>query len=393
MARKHRHLTLDDRMEIQLGLKAGLKLIEIANKINKDPRTISAEIKRNLMKKINDRYLFSGNKKTYCQFYLKFPYVCDNCKIKSKCLSDFYYYSAKEAQRLYETRLINARIGANLTEKDLAYINVSLEEGLSKGQSIEHIAQYKDFPVSVRTLYRYIENNNIDIKTHQLRIKPRLKRRKSKTKAKPSNGSKTKGRTFVDFLKYISDKPGTFTVQLDTVIGRKSDKKVLMTLIVIELHFFYAVLLNRHAANEVRKAFDGIETAIGLKTFRKLFPYILTDRGHEFIHHQLIEKSIDGYHRTKVYYCDPLASYQKGAIESYHRLLRYILPKGKTLDHLTPAKVNLINSHLNSYKLKSNQYKTAYDLVSIYFGNDVLDKLKVRKIDPDSVNLTPFLVK
>lgn len=181
MTRKYKHLTLDDRMEIQLGLKANLKLIEIAHKIKKDPRTISLEIKRNLMKKTNDKYLFIGHKKTNCQFHLKFPYVCDNCKFKKTCLSDFYYYSAKEAQKLYELRLINTRIGANLTNKDLVYINDSLKEGLSKGQSIEHIAQYKNFPVSVRTLYRYIENNNIDIKTHQLRVKPRLKIRKPKS--------------------------------------------------------------------------------------------------------------------------------------------------------------------------------------------------------------------
>jgi IS30 family transposase len=46
MAKKWKHLTLDQRMEIQYGLKGRLKLVEIAGIIDKEPRTVSFKIKR-----------------------------------------------------------------------------------------------------------------------------------------------------------------------------------------------------------------------------------------------------------------------------------------------------------------------------------------------------------
>ena len=136
-----------------------------------------------------------------------------------------------------------------------------------------------------------------------------------------------------------------------------------------------------------------IEDMIGLDGFKRLFPVLLTDRGVEFRTPEDIEKNILGETRTHVFYCDPLASYQKGAIESIHRLLRYVFPKGKTLDHLTQAKLSKVISHINSYKLRSNQFRTAYELTKKVFGNEVLDQLKIEAIDPDSIHLTPDLVK
>ena len=197
----------------------------------------------------------------------------------------------------------------------------------------------------------------------------------------------------MDYLAHISKHPGTYTTQLDTVYGKRGDTKVMMTLVIIELHFFYAVIIDRATAESITDAFEYIYGLLGHEDFKRLFGLILTDRGLEFSRPDLIEFSSLGEVRSKVFFCDPLASYQKGAIESIHRLLRFVFPKGRSLDFVTQDKVEHFISAINSYKIRSNQYQTAYELMTTIFGKTILDKLNVRAIDPDAIHLTPLLVK
>ena len=69
----------------------------------------------------------------------------------------------------------------------------------------------------------------------------------------------------------------------------------------------------------------------GLKTFRKLFPVILTDNGSEFKYTLELEHTIDSAKRTRIFYCDPQASWQKAHIEKNHEYIRYVILKGKSL--------------------------------------------------------------
>ena len=59
------------------------------------------------------------------------------------------------------------------------------------------------------------------------------------------------------------------------------------------------------------------------------------DNGSEFKHTRDLETTEDGKKRTKVFYCDPQASWQKPQIEKNHEFIRYVLPKGKTLNPYT----------------------------------------------------------
>jgi len=43
---KHKHLTLSDRIEIELGITQGFSFRKIASIIEKDPSTVSKEIKK-----------------------------------------------------------------------------------------------------------------------------------------------------------------------------------------------------------------------------------------------------------------------------------------------------------------------------------------------------------
>lgn len=78
-----------------------------------------------------------------------------------------------------------------------------------------------------------------------------------------------------------------------------------------------------------------------------------------------------------------------------HKLSMSIMffPKGKSLDTITQVKLDKAISHINSYRIRSNQFKTAYELTCMKFGVDVLNKLKIEAIYPDSIHLTPHLVR
>jgi len=66
----------------------------------------------------------------------------------------------------------------------------------------------------------------------------------------------------------------------------------------------------------------------------------------------------------KMFDCYPLASYQKGAIESIHRILRYVLQKGTSMDFLTQEKREIVIPSNNSDRRRSNQFMTSYALMN-----------------------------
>ena len=102
---------------------------------------------------------------------------------------------------------------------------------------------------------------------------------------------------------------------------------------------------------------------------------------------------MDGYERTKIYYCDPMRSGQKGGIENVHTKLREILPKGTCFEYLPQWDLNLIVNHINSVPRLSLSGRTPYQTAYENFGMEVLLALQLKPIAPDKVNLTPELIK
>ena len=124
---------------------------------------------------------------------------------------------------------------------------------------------------------------------------------------------------------------------------------------------------------------------------------LLTDRGPEFSAANDMEMAGD-LRRTRVFYCDPMQSGQKGSLENNHIELRYILPKEHDLKQLGLVDQNALNmvlSHINSLPLERFGGKSPFDVVEFMFP-DLYEKLLafgLRKIPVDEINLTPSLLK
>ena len=128
--------------------------------------------------------------------------------------------------------------------------------------------------------------------------------------------------------------------------------------------------------------------------YSKLFSLLLTDRGTEFSKPELFEVNTEtGEIRSNIFYCDPQTPSQKAHVENNHNFVREILPNGMSWTKLTQKKVDLMFSHINSVPRKSLGGKTPYEAFSFFYGDNILKKLNIQKIEKDMVTLKPYLLK
>ena len=426
-------ITLSDRVAIEAGLYARLSLTEIAKKIQKSPRHVSAELKKNSTKirglhpNGNDCRNATGCKRgglcgdslcqrkcvncqtvdcrTVCRAYdnapclqlQRPPYVCNVCHNRRKCKMDRAYYMAQQADAMAKRRYSEARSKPHVQGDELAALDRLVSPLIKKGQPLTHIfsTHKEEIPVSQRTLYNYIGDSRLSIGNLDLRRKVgyRPRRKKKEPSEAFMNQDFRKTRSYADFLAYMEAHPGTPYVEMDTVKGVREKGKRMLTLLFTGQNFMLTLLMPDGTAESVVEQLDWLTSALGLDAFRALFPVILTDNGSEFKHTREMEYTEDGKHRTRIFYCDPQASWQKPHIEKNHEYIRYVLPKGKSFSPYDSEDMVLLMSHINSTRREKLAYRSPFDLFKSPEQQKLVSVLGLREIPPDEINLTPRLLK
>ena len=375
---KHKHLTLSDRNDIQLGLERGETFKAIGQLILKDPTTVSKEVKRNRQVRESTCHNLP------CPLLDKAPFICNGCpKRRQNCGYKKIFYLAKQAQKQYEQTLVEAREGTPLNSKTFWDMDKVISDGIKKGQHIYHILKTHNLDVSSSTVYRHIRKGYLSIAPIDLARAVKFKeRRKSKLPSIPKEAKK--GRSYEDFLNYLALKQLNSWLEMDTVIGRMGGK-VLLTFNLSFCNFIFARLLDNKTTLEVTKHLYDIKNTLHQadKDFCQLFPVILTDNGGEFARVDDIEMDVRG--ESKLFFCDPNRSDQKGRIEKNHTLIRDILPKGTSFDNLTQEDINLVCSHVNSVKRAALNGKSAYELFAFTYGEEIPKLLGISKIPAEDV--------
>ena len=265
-----------------------------------------------------------------------------------------------------------------------------------QGQPLSHICNTHsdEIKVSERSIYNYIDAGELTISNLDLRRKVKYrKRRKKQTEIKCNKFNYRQGRTYEDFQKYIEEHPNTSVVEMDTVRGLRTKEQVLLTIMFNNNSVMLMILIEEETMDQVIEVFDKLTKVLGVKRFRKLFPVILTDNGRCFKNALALEYTKSGSPRTKIFYCDPQRSDQKGGCEVTHEMIRRVLPKKTSFDNLTQDDINLMMSHINSYNRKKLNNQSAHQLFSFINGGDILDKLGIKSIPANEINLTPLLLK
>jgi len=200
------------------------------------------------------------------------------------------------------------------------------------------------------------------------------------------------GRTYQDFLRFMSDNPGLPIVEMDSVEGKRGGK-VLLTLHFTVPQLMLAFIRDANTSQSVLDIFNQLYQKLTPDIFCELFKVLLGDNGSEFSNPSAIETDLHGNRRTHVFYCDPQASYQKGALENNHTFIRRIIPKGTSLDGLTQQDITLMMNHINSYARQNLGDKTPYEVFASLYGEEILRRMNVEPIQPDKVTLHPSLLK
>ena len=430
-----KHLTLSQRVEIEKGLVENKSFAEIGRIIEKDPSTVSKEVRRHAQvkerpdsgytnppcihrKECKLQCLCDEQCGTFCKIckkpglrcidicpnyetaecskLKKPPYVCNGCGKKNHCLMPRKFYSSKYANDCYRTMLVSCREGINQTPESIQRMNDLLTPLLKeKHQSIAHVyaTHAEEIGCSRRTLYTYIDMGVFDVRNIDLRRSVRYKKRKESTSTSSKDKSYRKGHNYEDFQKYIQRHPHVPVVEMDCVEGKSGDNKVLLTFVWRNCNLMLIFLLDHQDQECVSEVFVWLETVLGQESFRKLFPIILTDGGSEFADREDLEHFCDGTPSTTIYYCDPYSFWQKGTIEKNHEYIRYILPKGTSFENLTQEQVDLITNHINNEKRDSLNGHSPYELSLLLLDNALHKQLGLEYVHPDEVNLHPSLIK
>ncbi len=430
------HMTQSDRLLIEKCLDEGRNFKETAEIVGKNQTTISREIKAHFVEmkkgsafgKFND----CGNKgecrekrlcgpdagacrhncplcarrcmpggcpgyvKTTCRKLERPPYVCNGCpEDKNKCTMTRNYYRAVEAQKEYETTLVECRQGAGISEQEAIEHAQLIRPLLKNHQSVYNILlACPEITYSEKTMYNYIsqgvypEIGNYSL-PRKIRYRPRKKQRAIPVKV---DRKCTVGRGWDDYNNYIRLHPDVPVTEMDCVEGLRSEPKTLLTLHLRDIHFQLAFVLERKTSENVSAAFRRLRQLLE-EDFRRIFPLILTDNGTEFSDPRSIEEADDGEITSLIFYCQPYSFTQKGACEKNHEEIRCVLPKGKSLQHVTQEDMNTVMSHVNSLARASLGGRTPYERFVERFGDGPLKKLGIRFIPAKDVNLTPNLIK
>ena len=389
-SKKNKHMTLDDRIEIQECLNKGMTFKAIAKRICKDPTTVSKEVK------LHSRTHTNSFVKTdeCCQKLLKAPFVCNGCPKRnhSNCQYPRRRYVAKEAQDEYETVLTESREGIPLNKEEFYETERTISEAVQGGQHIYQAIQANNLAVSKSTVYRHIAKGYYSISPIDL---PRAVKFKPRRQGPPDYVPKgvKNGRSYEDFLLFMEENPFAIYSEMDTVIGRPGGK-VIMTFQFVNVDFMFGLLLDNKTAAEAGNKIIHLKKRLCKAgfCFGSVFPTILTDNGGEFSNVFAFEDNLDGEKETSLFFCHPNAPYEKPHVENNHTLFRSIVPKGTSFDRFTQQTVDLIFSHVNAVARKQFNGKSAYDMFAFTYSASLASVLGISYIQPKDVIQSPRLL-
>lgn len=425
--------TYEERLTLQKYLKDSLSFKEISKYLDKNPTTISREVRKHSSEVATGypgfpynacKNRFTCRKKSLCgkectrpsTVYCKLcsrcndncsdyieeictarfrvPYVCNGCEQINKCSLMKTLYDAEHAHIKAHETISESRSGLCICEEEISRLNAIISPLVKQGQSIHqiYISHENELMCSEKTIYNYIDACILDVRNIDLPRKVKFRERYKKPEFKVDKGCRI-GRNYESFQSYMETNPDIAIVQMDSVIGSKGGK-CLLTVHFVEISLMLAFVRESNTSQSVINIFNDLDKKLGHELFKKLFPVILTDNGSEFSNPKAIEYGAERHGmRTRIYYCDAGCPHQKGAIEVNHSLIRRVLPKGTCFNHLTQEDITQMMNHINSYKRKKLNNRSPYETFSFYHGEEVLQKLGCAPVTADEIHLKPSLLK
>ena len=307
----YKQLTSEQRYTISVLLQNRTKQKEIAKAINVSPSTVSREIRRN--SGVRGRYNWETAQANAVQTKRKKP---GNHSIDKDVM--------EEARHLLVTEPWSPEQISGVLAKDGKYI-------------------------SHETIYRMIRKDKAEGGTLYKHCRHKLKRR-----ARPVGGRRISipNRTSISERPAEADGKRFGDFEMDTIVGR-GNHGAIVTLIERSTNMLFMRKLKKG-----KNAKDLARTVIHLLSpFKEHVKSITTDNGTEFACHEMIGKSLG----VTIYFADPYASWQKGAIENANGLIRQYVPKTETFEHVSHQQITKYSKKINIRPRKKLEFKTPHE--------------------------------
>ena len=217
--------------------------------------------------------------------------------------------------------------------------------------------------VSVRTIYRYIDNGifpNLTRKSLPYKGKREKKKKESIVKTDSKLGKSIQLRPEEVFSRL------TFGHwELDSVIGKREKGETLLVFTERKTRYQLIFRSSDKTCISTIKVLNALELKLG-RNFKKIFKTITCDNGVEFALSDQMERSLFGnYNRTEIYYCHPYCSSERGSNEKQNQMIRRWITKGTKIEQYSDDFIQSTADWLNDYPRGIFDYQTSRDLFNL----------------------------
>jgi transposase, IS30 family len=311
-----KHLSLDDRIEIRIGLEQGLSLRAIARRLGRNPSTVCREVNAN-----GGRHNYtptSAHRRAHERVRRpKITKLAANPELCARVVADL--------KQLWSPEQIANRL------RD--------EFGDDHSMRISHETIYKTLYVQGRGELR-----------RELARCLRTGRARRVSRARLEKRGRNPGMVMIsERPPEVDDRAVPGHWEGDLLMG-KNGKSAIGTLVERSTRFVMLFPLTQgKGAEQVRGAMTEV-----IQTLPAALRHTLTwDQGREMSEHVRfrIDTGID------VYFCDPHSPWQRGSNENTNGLLRQYFPKGMDLSHVTEEQLRAAADSLNGRPRKTLGWK------------------------------------
>ena len=143
--------------------------------------------------------------------------------------------------------------------------------------------------------------------------------------------------------------------------GKRKTTRALLTLTERKTRKEIIIAIPNRKAETVVKALDALERKLGARRCRAIFKSSTFDNGTEFAAAEELERSCVNKRlpRTKVYFCHPYSSWERGTNENTNGMIRRRFPKGTNFAAVTNAQIAQAENWINNYPRKILGYKSS----------------------------------
>ena len=321
--KQHRKMKERDRNKLEALYNAGLPVKRIAEELGFSKVAIYAELKRGMYQHRNSDWTETPK------------------------------YSAYKAQRKasYQATAKGAPLKIGNDYQFAEFVIKMIKKGYSPSAILDYIKTNNlQFQTKVcrATLYNYIDKGIFrGITDKNLLRKGKMKKHKKKEKA---------AKKLPHFEHSIEKRPNEIRTrstfghwEFDSVIGTNEKGYTLLSFTERMTRMQIVLKSKDKTAASTVAALDGIERRIGKRNFRQIFKTMTCDNGCEFSDTSGLEHSPNGTERTKVYYCHPYCSSERGSNENQNGFIRRFVPKGTPISRYTPQRLREIQDFINDY--------------------------------------------